>query len=182
MHKTFHLCAFQSPHGRNNIVNDFSTENVELVFLEKKEKKHKCNCLAGRRNELLAHTHRETKHVKSGKEKSQTINYRDKCAREWSQISFYTTTATTKKWAEEKTTECNARVANSMQQGNGWTSNNKTQKTTVFKGPCVVDLLLFFLSLHLWRMLISVASRVDRTEWLEPLWHCCSSHHHLGAE
>lgn len=31
-----------------------------------------------------------TKSIKSGKEKSQTINYRDKCAREWSQISFCT--------------------------------------------------------------------------------------------
>lgn len=45
--------------------------------------------------------------------------------------------------------------------------------------------LAYFFLLHLWRMLILVASRVDRTEWLEPLWHCCSSHtiilvqHHL---
>lgn len=31
----------------------------------------------------------ETIHKKSGKEKSQTINYRDKCAREWSQ-NLYT--------------------------------------------------------------------------------------------
>lgn len=68
-------------------------------------------------------------YIKSGKEKSQTINYRDKCAREWSQISFYTEIEETNggKKLQPKQRTCNA---NSMQQGNGWASNNKTQQRT----------------------------------------------------
>lgn len=115
---------------------------------------------------------RKKNYIKSGKEKSQTINYRDKCAREWSQISFYTEIEETNggKKLQPKQRTCNA---NSMQQGNGWASNNKTQQRTHnkkeirrrrwrFQGSCAYTL---FFSLHLWRMLI-FGCIARRSNWM----------------
>lgn len=112
------------------------------------------------------------------------------------------------------TSTCNAtlqhsRIANSNQQGNGWTSNNKKTPRQqqqqqmnafflkfivcffFFQGTCAYTKILCMRCVHffycIYEECLSMLHRhVDRTEWLEPLWHYCSSHtiismsqHHL---
>lgn len=54
-------------------------------------------------------------------------------------------------------------------------TKREKKDTVFFQRACVFFFIAF----------MKIASRVDRTEWLEPLWHCCSSHtiilvqHHL---
>lgn len=82
-----------------------------------------------------------------------------------------------------RTKKCNARVKNSIQQGNGWASNNKTRKkygsVFFFQGACVLRLVFIAFMKNVYLRWIA-----RRSNWMTrtTLALLFITHHHLEQQ